>query len=59
MKVSCVPMVLQCLYNHGFKDAVICYSETINACVDVELFQGDKTVKLHPLTQSGGMTISW
>lgn len=56
----CAPVVLQCLCDHEFKDAVICYSETINDCVDVKLFQGDKTGKLHPLTQSGGMTIvSW
>lgn len=56
----CAPMVLQCLYDHGYKDAVIYSSETVNDSVDVKLFQGDKPGKLHPLTQSRGMAIvSW
>lgn len=32
-------MVLQCLYNHGFKYAILFYSGNINACVDMKLLQ--------------------
>lgn len=56
----CALVVLQRLYDHGYKDAVTYSSETVNASVDVKLFQGDKAGKLHPLTPSRGMAIvSW